>query len=591
MPGLVVRVLLVCLGCGLLAWVAGSASVLSQAPEVAQAVAPPAAPPAVVAENASKPAIPDNPTPPQSEQTPDDQPAPAQETLFQAEDVERKARELASKPYENPDNQVPEFLLNMNAGQWERIRFRPEQALWQDENLPFTVQFFHPGFIYNRIVTMHVVDDGHDSVLPFSADMFAYDDEFLMDRVRKTSLSFAGFRLHFAINRPDWKDEVAVFLGATYFRAVARNTQYGLAARGIALNTALPDGEEFPYFREFWLVKPRPDDQSITLYALMDSPSMTGVYRFIITPGTSTIMDVDNKLFMRGDASPQKIGLGPLSSMFLFSETSNGWPGDYRPEVHNSDGLLYTKDNGSWCWSPLANPGRLAINTFALSNPRGFGLIQRDNVFDHYQDIRARFDRRPSLWVEPKGDWGPGRLELIEIPATEAIHDNIVAFWVPDKPRPDVAAGQTPPAESDLRYPPAMSYAYRLYWMAPGVTPHELGRAVATRIVRSPEDDTARFIIDFESPTLNDLSPDTGLTSVIEAPEDAPVIDKQLVKNPVTGGWRLMFLVKLPKQDGVVQSIISARDGSPRLRFRALLKKGENLPDPLTETWVYDMPS
>jgi glucans biosynthesis protein len=550
-----------CLCCGLLAWAVPSrAAEPSGVSAPAPAVAPvPATGPSTGASPAS--------------------------ALFQPEDVERKARELAAKPYEDPDGQVPDFLLNLSVEQWERIRFRPDHALWKNEDLPFTVQCFHPGFIYNRVVTMHVVNNGREAVLPFSSDMFDYDEDFPVDRVRKAVLGFAGFRLHFPINRPDWKDEVAVFLGATYLRGLGRNTQYGLAARGVALNTALPDGEEFPYFREFWLIKPQPGAQSMTLYALMDSPGMTGVFRFVITPGTSTIMDVENKLFLRGNAWPQKIGQAPLTSMFLFSETGNGQFGDYRPEVHNSDGLLYSRGADSWVWSPLANPARLAVNTFAVNNPRGFGLMQRDNAFDHYQDIQARYDLRSSLWVEPKGDWGPGRLELIEIPATEDVHDNIVAFWVPEKPRPD--GGESPPEESQT----SMGCAYRLYWMAPGVTPHELGRTVATRMVRSPRGDTACFIIDFESPALNDLPPDTGLTSVIETPAEAPVFDKHLTKNPVTGGWRLTFWVRLPRQEGVVQSIISARDGSPLLQFRALLKKGENLPAPLTETWIYDMPS
>ena len=581
-PELVARALPLLVCCAVLVCGAGIVPARAQAPEIPQSVdAAPALTPVPQLPVAAPADAPSAPT----------EPAAA---LFQPADVEQKARALAAKPYETPDNQVPDFLLGLNAEQWDRIRFRPEQTLWKDENLPFEVQFFHPGFIYNRVVKLHVVNGERSEVLPFSADMFEYDDDFPADRVRKAAPGFAGFRLHFPINRPDWKDEVAVFLGATYFRAVGRNTQYGLAARGIAVNTAMPDGEEFPYFREFWLVKPKPDATSITIYALMDSPSMTGAYRFVLTPGTSTVMDVESRLFLRTDARPQKLGLAPLTSMFLFSETGNGWPNDYRPEVHNSDGLLFTRGNGSaasWFWSPLANPNRLAINTFPMNNPRGFGLMQRDNVFDHYQDIRARYDRRPSLWVEPKGDWGAGRLEVIEIPATEDIHENIAAFWVPDKPRPETPAGQTPVPESDLRYPSDMSFAYRLYWMAPGATPHELGRAVATRMVRSSKGDTARFMIDFESPTLNDLPPDTGLTSVIETPGEAPVIDKQLTKNPVTGGWRLTFRVRLPKQEGVMQSIISVRDGSPRLRFRALLKKGENLPDPLTEVWVYDMPS
>lgn len=509
---------------------------------------------------------------------------------FSLADVEARAAALAARPFENPDGQVPDFLLNISYDQWRKLRFRPDRSLWRQEDLPFEVQFFHPGLFYNRLVTLNIVEGGEARKLPFSTDMFEYGDDGLAARVRSTPLEFAGFRLHFPIKNPDYKDEVAVFLGATYFRAVSKNSQYGLSGRGLAIDTALPGGEEFPYFREFWLVKPAPDAEAMTVYALMDTPSMTGAYRFVITPGDPTVMDVRCTLFARtGARGVQKIGLGALTSMFLFGETQNGQPGDYRPEVHDSDGLLYRDAEGRWFWSPLANPKRLAVNSFRLDNPRGFGLMQRDALFDHYQDMEARYDERPSLWVEPRDEWGPGRLELIEIPSEEEIHDNMVAFWVPDKPVPDLPEGQNPPPEAQRAYPPSMRYAYRLYWMTPGVSPHGLGRAASTRTSRSAQGDSMRFFIDFEGRELNALPADTGLTSVIEAPDEAPVLEKQLIKNPETGGWRLVFQVRLPKEEGVMQSLKAARDGAPSYRFRAVLKKGENLPDPLTETWVYDL--
>lgn len=534
---------------------------------------------------------PDQPAPPAEARTENEQPL-AQETprpYFGMADVEAKARALADRPFENPDGKVPDFLLNISYDQWRKLRFRQDHSLWRQEDLPFEAQFFHPGLFYNRLVTLNIVEGGAARKLPFSTDMFEYGEESLAQRVRDTPLEFAGFRLHFPIKNPEYKDEVAVFLGATYFRAVSKNSQYGLSGRGLAIDTALPSGEEFPYFREFWLVKPARDAESITVYALMDTPSMTGAYRFVITPGDPTVMDVQCTLFARNGArGVQKIGLGALTSMFLFGETQNGQPGDYRPEVHDSDGLLYRDGDGRWFWSPLANPRRLAINVFRLDNPRGFGLMQRDPVFDHYQDLEARYDLRPSLWVEPRDDWGPGRLELIEIPSVEEIHDNMVAFWVPDKPQSDPARGETP-ADEARAYPRAMSYAYRLFWMTPGASPHGLGQAVSTRMERNREGDAMRFLIDFEGRELNALPADTGLTSLIETPDSIPVLEKQLIKNPETGGWRLVFQVRLPKEDGMMQSLKAARDGAPSFRFRAVLKKGENLPDPLTETWVYDL--
>lgn len=498
------------------------------------------------------------------------------EAPFGFDDVMRKAEALAAAPYQDDDSRVPDFLLALGSDGWHGIRFRDDRVLWRGES-SFTVAMYHPGFIYNRLVAVNVVGEGRSVPLEFNADLFRYGDPAVAERVKGRRLNFSGFRVHYPVNSPDIDDEVAVFLGATYFRAVAKNTGYGLAARALAVNTAAPQGEEFPYFREFWLVKPGPEDLVMTVYAVMDSPSMVGAYRFEIRPGTSTVMDVACTVYPRGEGAA-KVGVAPLTSMYLFSETENGARGDYRPEVHNTDGLLLSNGGRSWVWRPLVNPSRLAVNTFPVSSPKGFGLLQRDDNFDHYQDIDGRFERRPSLWVEPVNDWGPGRLELIEIPSKEEIHDNIIAFWVPESER-DETRRQRP-----------LAFAYKLYWMAPNVTPHDLGRATATRLVRRPDLGVGRFIIDFESEALNALPADTGLSSVVETPEQCPLLDKKLVKNPITGGWRLMFTVALPKQEGMVQSLLSARESPPRLSFKAALKRGENLPDSLTEQWVYDLP-
>lgn len=495
-------------------------------------------------------------------------------------EVIKKTQKRASRSYKEAEDLVPDFLRSLTENQWQSIRFNPEQTLWRDKHLPFEVELFHPGFIYNRSVTVNEVTSAGIANIAFSPAMFSYGNKVLADKVKQTPAGFAGVKINYPLNSPFYKDTITAFLGASYFKGMGKHSRMGLYARAMALNTGVSDGEEFPHFREFWLVRPKDDDKSLTVCALMESPSMAGAFKFVITPGTSTIMDVEARIFLRkSSAWPQKVGLAPLTSMFLYSESNNGMPGDYRPEVHSSDGLLYSTGENIWKWSPLANPTRLAINTFPIETPRGFGLMQRDNDFDHYQDIEARFDLRPSLWVEPQSDWGNGRIEIVAIPSNEEIHDNIIAFWVP--------APQT--ADNEEKEVRALSFAYKLYWMTPGVTPHALGRVTGTRIVKSAELTT--FIIDFESEALKALPAETGLTSLIEGPEHAPIVDKSLTKNPASGGWRLRFSAKVPRQEGVVQSIISARDGSPRLRFRALLKKGENLPDPLTEEWVYDLPS
>ena len=498
--------------------------------------------------------------------------------VFTFNDVEQIARERAQKAYERPENPARDFLTAIGEADWNSIRYKDDQRLWHDEGLPFEVSFFHPGFIYNNIIALDLVEDGRVTSLPFNSGLFEYGNAELAEKSAEKRLGFSGFRLHFPLNRLDHKDEAVVFLGATHFRALARHTTYGLMARGLILNPAMPEGEEYPYFRRFWLVKPGPEDASLTIYALMESPSLTGAFRYVVKPGLSTVMDVSARLYPRaGQSWPRKIGLAPLNSMYLFGEKEGGSRADYRPEVHSSDALLWTSGENRWFRRPLNNPGRLESHYIGLRHPRGFGLVQEDSNFDHYQDLRRRFDRRPSVWVEPLGEWGPGQLELIEIPGDQDIHDNIIAFWTPAWPTSTAGNAGQP-----------MIYDYRMYWMAPQTTPHQLGRVVATRLALDQKNAQARFVIDFESEELNAIPAETGLSSQVETPAEFPVISKSLVKNTVTGGWRLEFLIKAPQENGVVQSLISARGDHRVPRFWAFLKKGENLPEPLTETWVYD---
>lgn len=496
---------------------------------------------------------------------------------FSLEKVEALAEELARAAYVRPA-QPPKFLSEISEAQWNAVTFRADRRLWKNEGLPFEVEFFHPGFIFDQTVAMNIVDGSTVEPLAFDADHFFNPDWELSEKVKraqdKKGLGFAGFRLLFPLNDTERKNEYVSFLGATHFRALPRHSGYGLTARGLILNPAMPEGEEFPYFRRFWLVKPKADDKAITVYALMDSPSLTGAYRFIITPGPTTVMEVSARLFARnGGPWPKKIGLAPTDTMYLFSEKENGQSNDWRPEAHSSDVLLWKSGEKNWNRRPLNNPKRLDITSYDLPNPMGFGLMQQDASFDHYQDLKARFDLRPSLWVEPQGDWGAGRLELIEIPSSQEIHDNILTFWVPDNP-----------VERNL------SYDYNLYWMPAGATPHQMGKAVSTRLSQAQNGEgLVRFIIDFEGGQLNDIPAEAGLASVVEVGPEASVVEKSLIKNTVTGGWRLEFKVR-PPEEGMMQSLMNARGERKGLRLKAFLKKGENLPESLTECWTYDWP-
>lgn len=472
---------------------------------------------------------------------------------FNLDDVAVRAESLAKEPTQDPRGQVPEWLLKLSYDQWRDIRFRPERALWRGQGLPFEVQFFHPGLYYDRPVILHSVDGAMIETVGFSPDNFNYGTNDFASRVPQT-LGYAGFRVHAPIKRGDYYDEVIVFLGASYFRAVGAEQAFGMSARALAIDTGLSSGEEFPYFREFWLVRPLPWSSEMIAYALLDSPSLTGAYRFIIRPGAETMVEVEGRLFLR--RAPQKVAIGALTSMFFHGENSERLFDDFRPEAHDSDGLLLQFASGERFWRPLDNPTSLRMSAFEMTNPKGFGLLQRDRNADHYQDLETHFEHRPSTWVKPQRDWGRGRVELVEIPSKADSNDNIVAFWIPEI-QPEVGK--------------PFSFAYTLTWLGSDAARTPGGRVVATRRDRAGGGDKVRFVVDFEGEALTTLSADTVLRGVItfaSGEESAELLDQQVVKNPATGGWRLTFRVR-PKR-------------SEPIEMRAFLDKGGQS---LTETW------
>lgn len=485
-------------------------------------------------------------------------------TKFSFQNVIEKAKTLAGKPYQAPAR-VPEFLTKMSYDEWRDIRFNSEQALWKMEKLPFAMQFFHPGLYYDRAVTIHVVDSSGEHKVPFSTDLFRYGRNTFVDRI-PPDLGFAGFRIHYPINTPDYYDEVAVFLGASYFRAVGKNQNYGLSARGLALDTAVPTGEEFPYFSEFWLVKPAPEAKSMVVYALLESASVAGAYSFTLSPGVETSMDVRGVLFFRKKI--EKMGIAPMTSMFFYGETLSQRPADdFRPEVHDSDGLLMATGSGEWIWRPLRNPRTLQINSFQIQNLAGFGLLQRDVEFDHYQDLEARYETRPSLWISPIGKWGEGKVELIQIPTDSEMNDNIIAYWVPS---------DIPPKGEPV------TYAYRMSWHTPSGSRPPSGQVIATRISKGRTEKLRKFILDFQGGRLESLPPDAPLTAVVKVDSKTRLIEQQLYKNRVTKGWRLVFQVSFEEPGSIDRVMPLAK--RPSTELRAFLKLGESA---LTETWSY----
>lgn len=474
---------------------------------------------------------------------------------FNFADVRRRAEMLASQPFQAPNNALPDFLKNLDYDQYRDIRFRSDKSLWRDAGLPFEIQFAPLGFLFNRPVAINVVEDGQSKSVEYANDLFDYGRNKVPDNLPK-DLGFAGFKVKYPLHTDSYYDEVAVFLGASYFRAVGQNQNYGISARGLAIDTGMPKPEEFPWFREFWLEKPTKDATELTVYALMDSQSLSGAYRFTIRPGIATQIDVKASLFIRDKV--QKLGVAPLTSMFYHGALNERFFDDFRPQVHDSDGLLMDTGNGEWIWRPLNNPVRLRISAFQDNNPRGFGLLQRDRNFDNYQDLEARYHTRPSVWVEPQGEWGKGSIQLIEIPSDAERYDNIAAFWNPEKP---VDPGQQ------------LEYNYRLYFFLdmPNLSPG--GRTLATRVGAGGTTDVnperRRFVIDFGGDALAKL-PETAPVQAVVNASTGRIENVIAHRNPQTNGWRVSFEL-LPQDDTPSE-------------LRCFLKLDN---DVLTETWSY----
>jgi glucans biosynthesis protein len=303
-------------------------------------------------------------------------------TPFDASTVRQHARALAAKPYQAPESKLPDPLAKLNYDQYRGIRFDPGHSLWRGTGLLFEVQFFHRGFLYTNRVDIYEVAGGTARPIRYSPDLFTFSD---VPRPTADDLGFAGFRIHAPLNRPDYYDEVCAFLGASYFRAVAKGQGYGLSARGLTIKTGDSGGEEFPVFKAFWIERPAPRSLSIVVHALLDGPSAAAAFRFTIRPGEETLFDAESTVYPRVDINAA--GLAPLTSMFYFGPNDRVGVDDYRPAVHDSDGLLMWTGWSEQLWRPLANPADLQISTFSDVNPRGFGLMQRRRDFVSYEDL------------------------------------------------------------------------------------------------------------------------------------------------------------------------------------------------------------
>lgn len=484
---------------------------------------------------------------------------PAEPQGFGLPDVERLAKERAAHEFHPPSDALPGPLANLSYDQYRDIRYRPGSALWRGQAM-FEVQFFHRGYHNKQRVNVYEVSEGGVNPVKYSPAYFMFGRLLKTPRI-STDIGFAGFRVHYPLQTPAYKDELIAFFGASYFRVLGRGEHYGLSGRGLAIDTAEQSGEEFPTFTDFWLVKPRPNERTLTVYALLDSKSVAGAYEFRIRPGATTQVEVHCQIYPRRALT--KVGIAPLTSMYFYGEDGIGRRfDDYRPQVHDSDGLMMETGNGEWIWRPLSNPRDLRVNRFMDNNPRGFGLIQRERSFAHYEDPEALYQTRPSYWVEPLGQWGKGGVELVEIPSDQEIHDNIVAYWVSSQP---VAAGRP------------VSYAYVISAYSDSSRWPPGGRVVATRSGNPAMGDNPghygagarRVLVDFAGGDLDGLEASQPVRAELKA-DNARVDALSVQRIPESGVWRATFIVT-PR-------------GKKPVDMRCYLTL---YGDALTETWVY----
>jgi len=526
---------------------------------------PPAeTPPAPPAPQAKPSAAPPAPAVPSASSVPGTEP-PKPFTLL---DVMQQARELALQSYKPPVSNLPEALQDLKYAGYQNVRLRDDRVHWRDGGTSFHLGFYHQGMHFNTPVQVNEIDEQGVREIPFDAADFDYG-KLAVDPELLKGLGFAGFKILYPVNTPlKPNDELASFLGASYFRVIGRDQVYGLSARGLAIDTALPSGEEFPAFRKFWIVRPAPGTSAITLYALLDSPRATGAYQFTIRPENDTVVDVKARIYLRDKVG--RLGIAPLTSMFLYGANQPPASPNYRPEMHDSDGLAIHTGANEWLWRPLSNPRRLSVSAFSVENPRGFGLLQRERDFSRYEDLDDHYEKRPSLWIEPVGNWGKGSVQLVEIPTPDETNDNIVAFWVPEK-LPTVG---TP-----------LDIEYRMTWTLDERRAHTtpLAYVKQTRIsreeVKGPDlirrsDGSVAMVIDFVGPSLRNVPADMSISADVWTDANGQVVENSVRPNTVTGGRRLTLRVNV-------------KDAAKPVELRANLTNGQI---PLSETWSYRLP-
>jgi periplasmic glucans biosynthesis protein len=359
------------------------------------------------------------------------------------------ARALAQAPHAPDRPALPPPFDALTYDSYRGIRPLPGRSAGLPLGAGFEADLLPPGWLFRDRVQLAL--PGID-LRAFDPALYALDPRYFPDALAGdwAGMGFSGLRLRYPLNAPDRHDDLLVLQGASYFRALAPGSAYGLSARGLALGTGGPGPEEFPVTRriEVWGT----DAGALHLGCLIDSPRTSAALILRLAPGADqTVMDCALHLFPR--VALADAGIAPLTSMFQHSDLGPAAIDDFRPAVHDSDALVIDNGAGERLWRPLANPDAVQMSAFADAAPRRFGLVQIPTDFARFQDAEGAYHHRPSAVVEPRGDWGPGAVMLLEIPTGDEYADNIVAFWRPAAP---------------LEPGRAHRFDYRLRWLPPG---------------------------------------------------------------------------------------------------------------------------
>jgi glucans biosynthesis protein len=470
---------------------------------------------------------------------------------FGYQDVVRRARDLAAVGFDKNPPALPEALAKLDAEASRELRFRPEKAFLSAQGGPFRANLVHAGALARQPATINIIRDGVPSSIPYAAALFDYG-KVKFERPLPVNLGFGGFRIGYPLNDPRASNDVASVMAHNAIQLLGRNQRAGTILRGLVLDSGGNEPDELPWFREFWIEQAGSTGEKLTLYALLDSPSATAAFHCVISPGIDTVMDVTLTVFARKSLS--RIGIAPLSSMFLTGENDKRLNGDYRPERHNADALVIRADSGEWMFRPLRNPAQPSLTSLVESNPRGFGLIQRDRNFDHYQDLDQSYETKPNLWIEPRGNWGDGRLDVVERPSQDESQNNITAFWTPRLP---IEPGQ------------GQSWSYRITSSLNENLLHPLGRAINTFVTTSPLPSNKRVIVDFAGNNLSYFFPAPDQVKIVASASTGTLSQTTLQPNPRIDGFRaILDVALLPGQKSDIKL--------------ALQSAGR----PLTETWL-----